>query len=239
MEKVMEFRLLAEIGANHLGSTRLAKEMIDVGVEQGMKYFKFQIYNMEEIGESPEWVWYDYISHCSLKKDQVYELRDYCDNKGAFFFASIFGDWSLEVAKEIEMPLYKIASRSVYTKDGEISPLAEKIYATGKPVVSSLGYRKTGWAIPDKENNVNLYCVSNYPTVREDITWPEFGGDIAGFSDHTIGTKITKEAIDLGAVVIEKHYTLDKTLYGPDQAGSATPSEMKDILDHAHQKYGK
>ena len=76
--------------------------------------------------------------------------------------------------------------------------------------------------------------MSKYPTVREDITWPEFGLSISGFSDHSIGTELAKESIDLGATVIEKHFTIDKTLFGPDQRGSSLPSEFKEIQDYGN-----
>lgn len=287
------FELIAEVGVNHLGSVRLAKEMIDAGAEVGLRLFKFQIYHVEEeFNETPAWKWYDYMKHCELSKEAHFELRDYCESKGVVYFASVFGDWSLNIAEEMEMPLYKLASRSVYTPEGEISPLAEKIYALGKPVISSLGYRQEFWPVPLRANNSNLYCVSKYPTTRADIRWPGFKqkvsfvtpqddqelpetaknrqgsgylvqetrGDyhvvvdpntfevfrvkgekhsyrtVSGFSDHSIGTELAKEAIDLGATIIEKHFTIDKTLFGPDQKGSSLPSEMKEILEYGNDR---
>lgn len=231
----MEFKLIAEVGVNHLGSVDLAKKMIDAGVDAGVKYFKFQIFTVEELGEDETWAWYDYMNHCALSKEQHFELKDYCEKTGAVYFASVFGDWSLDVAEEMEMPIYKIASRSLYTKDGKISPLAEKIYALGKPAISSLGYYKDGWPVPMRYNNENLYCVSKYPTTREDISWPNFkAGLVNGFSDHSIGTELAKESIDLGATVIEKHFTIDKTLYGPDQKGSSLPAEMREIQEYGN-----
>lgn len=288
------FELIAEVGVNHLGSVKLAKGMIDAGIDAGLRLFKFQIYHVEnEFNETPEWKWYDYMKHCELTKEEHFELRDYCDQKGVIYFASVFGDWSLSIAEEMEMPLYKLASRSVYTKDGDISPLAEKIYALGKPVISSLGYRQEFWPIPLRENNSNLYCVSKYPTTRADVKWPGFQHEVSfvtphdkdvklpesaknkqvdgflvqetrgnyhvvvdpntfevirvegtkhsyrsvsGFSDHSIGTELAKEAINLGATIIEKHFTIDKTLYGPDQKGSSLPSEMKEILEYGNSR---
>lgn len=228
----MSFQLIAEVGVNHLGSVKLAKEMIDAGCSVGVKLFKFQIYKVEEFGVGPDWQWYDYMNHCALTADQHADLKAYCDKLGVTYFASVFGDWSLNVAKEIDMSMYKLASRSVYDENGQISKLANEIYDLGKPVISSLGYRQEFWPYPSKENNKNLYCVSKYPTTREDILWPKFGDMVSGFSDHSIGTELAKEAIDLGATVIEKHFTIDKTLFGPDQSGSALPEEMKEIQEH-------
>lgn len=232
----MEFKLIAEVGVNHLGSVRLAKEMVDAGIKAGVKLFKFQIFTPEELGEDESWQWYDYMNHCSLFKEEHFELNDYCQSKGVTYFASVFGDWSFEVAEEMNMPIYKLASRSVFDKDGSISSLAQKIYQTGKPVISSMGFKEDAWGLPKVDNNINLYCVSKYPTTRSDIKWPKFDQkNIHGFSDHSIGTILTKEAIDLGATVIEKHFTIDKTLYGPDQAGSATPDEMKEIQEYGNR----
>lgn len=243
----MSFKLIAEVGVNHLGSLKLAKEMIDAGLDVGVKLFKFQIYTVAELGEDESWDWYGYMNHCALSKKEHFELKDYCQSKGATYFASVFGDWSLEVAKEMDMPIYKIASRSVYNADGSISELAKKIYAVGRPTISSLGWRKEGWAVPYAPNNENLYCVSKYPTVRADISWPNFNKvtldannpngfrrDISGFSDHSIGTELAKESIDLGATIIEKHFTIDKTLYGPDQKGSSLPLEFKEIQEYGN-----
>jgi sialic acid synthase SpsE len=230
----MNFKLIAEVGVNHSGSVRLAKGMIDAGVAAGVKLFKFQIFTIEEISEDKAWPWYDYMNHCALSKEEHFEVANYCKEKKVTYFASVFGSWSFGVAREMKMPIYKLASRSVFNADGSPSKLAMAVYKTGKPVISSMGYRQSDWELPKFKNNINLYCVSKYPTTREDIEWPKFDRkNIRGFSDHSIGTELAKEAIDLGATIIEKHFTIDKSLYGPDQAGSATPDEMEEI-----QKYG-
>ena len=265
-----EFKLIAEVGVNHLGSIDLAKKILDAGLEAGVKHFKFQIYNVDEFGVDKSWAWYDYMDHCAFSKEQHAELKEHCEKAGAIWFASVFGPWSFQVSKDLDMPIYKLASRSVYGENGIISELAHQIYSLGKPVISSLGYKKELWPIPLWNNNENLYCVSKYPTTRDDITWPDFNqiiehviedeeGEehkiidpvdfkektvigkkrtyraISGFSDHSIGTELAKEAIDLGATIIEKHFTIDKTLYGPDQRGSSLPAEMKEILDYGNQ----
>jgi N,N'-diacetyllegionaminate synthase len=231
-----KFRLIAEVGLNHLGSLKLAMQMIDAGASVGVELFKFQMYHIEEFGEDPSWKWYDYVKHCAFTKDQYVRLQEFCVSRNVTFFASVFGDWSLELAKEIDMPIIKIASRSVYDKHGKVSPLAQKIAATGKPVIASLGWRKYDWPTPKWSNGENVYCVSKYPTTRADISWPEFGDQITGFSDHSIGTELAKEAIDLGATIIEKHFTTDKTLFGPDQSGSSLPHEMKEIQEYGDSK---
>lgn len=228
--------LIAEIGINHLGSVKLAKQMIDAGADAGVKLFKFQIYKTEEWGIAGDFEWYDYVNHCQLTADQYREIKDYCDKKGVTFFASVFGDWSFELAEELDMPIYKIASRSLYNDQGGLSHIAQRIASTGKPIIASLGFRKDGWWLPQLPNAKILYCVSKYPTMMEDITWPEFGDTIHGFSDHTIGIEAPKIAIDRGAEIIEKHFTLDKTLYGPDQACSASPQEMAQIIQYAESK---
>jgi N-acetylneuraminate synthase/N,N'-diacetyllegionaminate synthase len=232
-------RLIAEVGINHLGSMRMAKDLIDAGAAVGVTEFKSQLFNMQDmadLGLDESWQWWDYCRHCALTVEQHKELMEYCEEKGVLYYNSIFGKWGLEAAAELDMPIYKIPSQSLYTPEGEFTEMAKAVWATGKPVVSSLGRWKEGLPIPSEPNNVNLYCVSKYPTMREDISWPDFnklgenGRPVhSGFSDHTIGTEIPKEAIDLGVSIIEKHFTLDKTLYGPDQAGSAEPHEMAEI----------
>lgn len=236
-------RLIAEIGINHLGSMKMAKDLIDAGVGVGVTEFKSQLFSMQDmadLGLDESWQWWDYCKHCALTIDQHKELMEYCQKRNVLYYNSLFGKWGLKAAVELDMPVYKIPSQSLYNADGTFTEMARNVWATGKPVISSLGRHQTGWPIPSEPNNINLYCVSKYPTMREDINWPSFkeldeNGRLvySGFSDHTIGTEIPKEAIDLGAKVIEKHFTLDKTLYGPDQAGSATPDEMAEIARHA------
>jgi len=228
--------LIAEIGINHLGSVNLAKQMITAGTDAGIKLFKFQIYKTEEWGIGGDFEWYDYVNHCQLTAGQYREIKDFCDKKGVTFFASVFGDWSFELAEELDMPMYKIASRSLYDDEGGLSQIAQRIAGTGKPIIASLGFRKQGWGIPEFPNAKILYCVSKYPTMMSDITWPKFGDEVHGFSDHTIGIEAPKMAIDRGAEIIEKHFTLDKSLYGPDQACSASPEEMSLIVQHAQQE---
>lgn len=227
--------LIAEIGVNHLGSVDMAKRMIDAGLAVGVKTFKFQIYKIDELGESQDWKWYDYMNYCALDEDQYLKIKQFCEEAGATFFASVFGDWSFNLAQSIDMSMFKIASRSLYDKHGNISELAKQIIATQKPVIASLGYSRDGYPMPQHPSIKYLYCVSKYPTLMSDIHWPtDFNGPIHGFSDHTIGTEAALEAIRLGAAIIEKHFTIDRNLFGPDQSGSANPEEMKTILRALH-----
>ena len=125
---------------------------------------------------------------------------------------------------------YKIASRSIY--DTELIKAIEK---TGKPIIVSLGAWK-GKEFPKIKGRVDyLYCISEYPAYITSGQFPMKFDKYAGFSDHTIGCYWAREAIKRGAKIIEKHFTLNKTLPGYNQIGSAEPWELKDLITYAKQ----
>lgn len=234
--------IIAEIGINHNGNMSMAREMIHRAKAAGADTAKFQIYDPETLLDKnhpvlkPHW---NTILKTKLSETQVLLLKNECDRVGMEFLASVFDPKMVEFTEAIGMKRYKIASRSVYDTD-----LAETIAKTEKPVIISYGF-----AEPNKEPEIvrlagmcqrfkHLYCISKYPTPLEDVHFFTVSGKnllsifaqpygYDGFSDHTRGITASVVAMTLGAKIIEKHFTLDKSLPGPDQAGSADPRDLK------------
>ena len=149
-------------------------------------------------------------------------------------FASVFDEERLNWCEELKIKIYKIASRTV----SDIN-LCKKIIATGKPVIISLGMydHNCNNAPFDGKNIKYLYCVSKYPTNLEDIKMPDFNNSIfSGFSDHTIGTSACIYAISLGAKIIEKHFSFNKSQNIDTQMAhvcSMNEEDLKEIRYHA------
>lgn len=226
--------IIAECGINHNGSMWLAKELIQEAKWNGADVAKFQIYDVDKIFK-PDFEWYRFCKHAQLSEEQVIYLMDVCDDLGIEFMASVFDADLVDLTEKWGMKRYKIASRSVYD-----SQLLNAIGNTNKDVIVSLGMvdiNKPEIVIKTNGAVDYLYCVSKYPTMPEEINWHEFQHvNYSGFSDHTIGIETAKKAIDLGTKIIEKHFTLDKNMYGPDHAGSMEPDELKELVEYARRK---
>ena len=129
------------------------------------------------------------------------------------------------------MKKYKIASRSIYEEN-----LTNAIASTGKDIIVSLGmYKGKGFPQINTSGKVDyLYCVAKYPTMPEDLGFLNVDfSRYSGFSDHTIGITATLVAISRGARIIEKHFTLDKQMHGPDHSGSMDPMELEELVSYA------
>lgn len=221
-----------------MGSMWLANKLIHAAKANGATVAKFQIYETDRIVDK-DFEWYSFAKHAELTKENVMYLMDVCDDVGIEFLASVFDADKVKWTEELGMKRYKIASRNNYSNDNCERKLIDAIATTGKDIIFSLGWWK------DKElpiikttGKVNfLYCISKYPTMPEDIDWNEFSnGTYNGFSDHTIGITAAKKAIDLGAKIVEKHFTLDKNFYGPDHSGSMIPIELKELVNYIYYK---
>ena len=216
---------IAEIGHNFNGDISLAKKMIWEAKKCGADIAKFQLYDIDTI-KKPGDSHYQELKDSQLTREQLKELAIECKRIGIEFMASAFDITRVGWLEEVGVKRHKIASRSIFNEE-----LIDNMLMTGKPIIASLGK----W---DKKRFPGfkadfLYCVSIYPTKDEDLDdFPQKFSKYAGFSDHTIGTKWAKLAIDRGARIIEKHFTLDKNMFGCDQAGSAEPSELKDICEY-------
>ena len=216
--------IIAEIGQNHNGDMDVAKELIAAAKRAGADVAKFQLYEARALFPKEGNEWFEYNCKTELSRDQIKMLADECDGVGIEFMSSVFDIERIAWLEEVGMKRYKIASRSVRDH-----ALIEATAATGKPLLVSLGM----WGEPElpkiqaKGGVHYLYCVSKYPTPLCDLHL----GSVdfkkhSGFSDHTIGIDASLAAMSLGAGIIEKHFTLDKDIYGPDHSGSATPDEL-------------
>lgn len=246
--------LIAEIGVNHNGDMTLAKEMIDAASESGADAVKFQTFRAEnlvtqgtpkvkyqESTTSPEESHFEMIKSLELSYDNHFLLKDYCVNKEIKFLST---PYDVECARflheELSIEVFKTASADLVDL-----PLHDYIASTGNPSIVSVGMSTLG----EIEENLSIYksyqhsdvillhCVSNYPCAHENLnlrvleTLKQAFDLPVGYSDHSIGSEAAVLSIGLGAKIIEKHFTLDKNLSGPDHLASSTPDEFKSLAD--------
>jgi len=223
----MHAEIIAEIGQNHNGDMELAKQLIQHAKNSGADVAKFQLYEARARFPKEGNEWFEYNCKTELSRDQIKMLADECARVGIEFMASVFDIERIAWLEEVGMKRYKIASRSIFETD-----LIDAVAATGKPMLVSLGkWDRPGLPDIKAKGGVHyLYCIAKYPPAltevhlgRADFT------RYAGFSDHTIGTAASIAAIARGAQILEKHFTIDKNMYGPDHQGSATPAELAEI----------
>lgn len=230
--------IIAEAGINHDGNYNQAKELVKMAAKTGADAVKFQIFKAEEFC-STNTEYFDLFESLELSKDQWLELAEFAKNQGILFTASIFGEVGADILDEIGSPVYKIAS-------GDLThfPLLEYISKNNKPIILSTGMATFG-EIDESLNKIYnsgnkkvalLHCVSNYPTNYQDTnlkfikTLKEAFKIPVGFSDHTNGLLIPALAVANGADIIEKHFTIDKNLPGPDHKISLDPKEFEEMI---------
>jgi N-acetylneuraminate synthase/N,N'-diacetyllegionaminate synthase len=244
--------IVAEAGVNHNGSLDLAIKLVDAAVESGADAVKFQTFHTENLvtnsapkakyqirntdsGESQ----FEMIKRLELNDEEFQKISHHCTTKGIIFLSTPFEEGSADFLEKIDIPAYKMAS-------GELTNLPFQAYVArkGKPMIVSTGMG----ILKEVDNVVNtirgngnpelilLHCTSNYPTDPKDVnlramvTLRETFNVVVGYSDHTEGKDISIAAVALGASVIEKHFTLDRTLTGPDQGISLEPDELKELI---------
>jgi len=236
--------VIAEAGSNHNGDFELAKELIDVAAGAGADAVKFQTFRAEDmyIEESGEVEYldddrsiYDIIESMEMPYEWIPELRDYCHDQGVQFLSTPFDERS---ARELEeyVPAWKVAS---YTSSH--IPFLEFLAGTDKPIIMSTGAHELDEVAESvdvlREAGVSdlvlLQCVAAYPTPLSDInvrvikTLQEEFGVLAGLSDHTLDpVTAPAAAVALGASVVEKHFTLNKSMEGPDHKFALEPDEL-------------
>jgi N,N'-diacetyllegionaminate synthase len=247
--------IIAEAGVNHNGSIELAKKLIDAASEAKADYVKFQTFitennittsavkaeyqiNTTDKHESQ----FEMIKKLELDRAAHEELLDYCNKKGIQFLSTAFDLESIVLLDDLNIPLFKIPS-------GEITnlPYLRYIGKFKKPIIMSTGMstlKEIGVAMfalqaagTDRSKITILHCNTEYPTPFEDVNLKamltirdEFDVRV-GYSDHTTGIEIPIAAVALGAEVIEKHFTLDRALPGPDHKASIEPDELKAMVD--------
>jgi len=244
--------IIAEIGANHNGDIKLAKEMIDKAKECGCDAVKFQSWSKESLftkgffKEKTQFVDENFgtleemVEKFSLSKKEHIVFKKYCDNKKITFCSTPTTSEEVDMLDELKVPFFKVASMDLNNLSF-LKYIAEK----GKTIILSTGMGSlaeietalnTIYETGNKEV-ILLHCVAIYPpddkiiNLRNIEMLSKTFNIPVGFSDHTIGTSIPLAAITLGAKVIEKHFTLDKTMPGWDHAVSANPEEMKIIVE--------
>jgi N,N'-diacetyllegionaminate synthase len=240
--------IIAEIGVNHNGDIRLAKKMVDKAKECGADIVKFQTsnpealvtkyaekakYQIENTGEKNSQL--EMIKKITLSYSEFIEIEKYCREQEVVFLSTPFDCQSIDFLNQFPMPFWKIPS-------GEITnyPYLVKIAKTGKKIVMSTGMStldEIRAAFDILKTNgagkiILLHCNTQYPTRLEDVNLRamctlknEFGVEV-GYSDHTMGIEVPVAAVALGASVIEKHFTMDRTMEGPDHKASLEPKEF-------------
>ena len=216
--------IIAEIGQNHNGDIELARRLIAEAKAAGAEVAKFQVYSACDLFPKEGNEWFDYNCKTELSRADIEMLARECQTQGIEFMASVFDVERVAWLEAVGVRRYKIASRSIRDR-----ALIDAVAKTGKPVIVSLGmWNEQAFPKLDVPGGVGyLYCISKYPTDLADLHLAAVDFDrYLGFSDHTVGVDAPMIAFARGAKVIEKHFTLDKDMYGPDHSGSMTPAEL-------------
>lgn len=246
--------IIAEAGVNHNGDIKLAKQLIDAASDCGVDYIKFQTFITELIVDksAPKAEYqnstigtvksqFDMIKELELSFDDFLELREYCKQRNVKFLTSVADLQSLARLHELDVDFVKISSGEV------VNPIFLKAVSNlNKPVILSTGMATLGEiegalsiltsnGLSDNDITV-LHCNTEYPTPMEDVnlkamlTIKEAFKVNVGYSDHTLGIEVPIAAVSIGATIIEKHFTLDKTMVGPDHKSSLEPDEFRQMV---------
>lgn len=242
--------IIAEAGVNHNGELKLAKKLIDVAAEAGVDYVKFQTFKADKIvtqsAEKAQYQknvtgatesQYEMLKKLELTDAMHHELFNYCQKSSVQFLSTGFDIESVDFLLSLGQQLIKVPS-------GEITnlPYLRHIGSRQLPVILSTGMStmdEIGDALSvltstglTKDMITVLHCTTEYPTPMEEVNLramqsiQEKFGVAVGYSDHTVGIEVSVGAVALGATVIEKHFTLDKSLPGPDHKASLNPDEL-------------
>ena len=244
--------IIAEAGVNHNGSFELAKKMVDAAKVAGVDYVKFQTFNpnnlVSKYAEKAEYqkettgsdeTQLQMLQKLTLTEDNFLSLRDYCREVGIGFISTPFDLDSIDFLETFDMDFWKVPS-------GEVTnlPYLEAIAKTKRKVVMSTGMcdmNEIQDAIEVLEKNGTteitlLHCNTQYPTPYEHVNLKAMNSikdalhKEVGYSDHTQGIEVPIAAVAMGATVIEKHFTLDKNMEGPDHKASLNPSELQQMV---------
>lgn len=248
--------IIAEAGVNHNGSLDLAKRLVDEAATAGVDIIKFQTFKADKLvsktarqaeyqrrnmGDPADNSQYAMLKRLELSCEQHEELVTYCRARGIRFFSTAFDLDSIDYLHSLDLGLWKVPS-------GEITnyPYLRKIARYSEPVILSTGMCELADIEAAlqvllsngvrKEQVTILHCNTEYPTPMKDVNLKamlEIGrtfGVKVGYSDHTEGIEVPIAAVALGATVIEKHFTLDKTMEGPDHKASLEPEELRAMV---------
>ncbi len=258
----MSVYIIAEAGVNHNGSFELACKLVDAAKSAGVDCIKFQTFKSKNLvshnaqkadyqkGTTGDGSQADMLGKLELSYSDFLKLKEYCDKVGITFLSTPFDFDSIKFLNSIDMPFWKIPS-------GEVTnlPYLLALAKTGKPVVMSTGMCEMAEieaAIKVLHENGTkeiklLHCNTEYPTPFEDVnlramqTMRDAFGLEVGYSDHTKGTEVPVAAVAIGATIIEKHFTLNRNMEGPDHKASLEPNELATMVQsirHIEQALG-
>ena len=245
--------IVAEAGVNHNGDLQMARALIDAAAAAGCDAVKFQTFRAEALASpqartaayqkanGAEECQLDMLRRLELPHAAHRALKDHARNKGIAFFSTAFDPASVDFLQGLDIPIWKIPS-------GEITnyPFLVRVANMGKPILLSTGMSTTSEiqqaveVLTSHGANLDriciLHCNTEYPTPMQDVNlraMPSIGaacGTTHGYSDHTLGHTVAVAAVALGAKVLEKHFTLDRTLPGPDHKASLEPGELAALV---------
>ncbi len=244
--------IIAEAGVNHNGDPQFARRLVDIAVEAGANAVKFQTFNAERLvtPDAPKAAYQlettgtsesqlEMLRRLELSPETHRELMDYCQQRKILFMSTPFDEESADFLAELSMGVFKIPS-------GEITnlPFLSHVARKGRPMVVSTGMSSLAEVeaavrtIEEAGNRqlVLLHCVSDYPADPKDAnlramhTMSEAFNVPVGYSDHTPGIDVALAAVTLGACIVEKHFTLDRNLQGPDHQASLEPGELAKMV---------
>lgn len=243
--------IIAEAGVNHNGNMNIAKEMIDCAVQAGVDAVKFQTFKtdkliLKNIEKAPyqkvttysSESQYDMLKRLEITKEQTAELMDYCRKKKIIFLSTPFEKASLDELDSMGVAAFKVAATDL-TNIQFLRQAAEK----GKPIILSAGMcymeevkRALEAIYSINKDVVLLQCTANYPIQDSEAninvvkTFKKEFDMLVGYSDHSQGVGASPYAVAVGAKVIEKHFTMDKNMQGPDHNASVSPEELKQLV---------
>lgn len=246
--------IIAEAGVNHNGDLKMALDLVDAAKEAGADAVKFQTFVTEEVitrhspkanyhiattGRDEEQTWFDLIKSEELPPEAFTVIKEHCEKRGIIFMSTPYDVPSVELLDRLDVKAYKVAST-----DTNNLRLLEVMARTGRPIIISCGMctmdevrasidhlRKSGCS-----QIVLTHCTAEYPAPMEDsnlramVTMARELGVAAGYSDHVPGHVAALGAVALGACLYECHFTLDKTLPGPDHRASREPAELAELI---------
>jgi N-acetylneuraminate synthase len=242
--------IIAEIGINHNGDLDIAKKMIDGAVHAGADAVKFQK-RTPEVATPPEqqnqmretpWGYITYLDYrykVEFNEDQYCEIDRYCREKGIAWMVSVWDEPSVDFMEKFDTPAYKIPSASLTD-----TKLIRKARSTGKPLILSTGMStmkqiRSGVSVAGEENLVLMHCTSTYPCEPEELNLKmvqtlrtEFPNLPIGYSGHEVGLVPSAVAVAFGACMVERHLTLDRAMWGSDQAASVEPGGFERLVKY-------
>ena len=244
--------VIAEAGVNHNGDTALAYQLIDAAAEAGVDVVKFQTFKAEKLvtasarmagyqiaNTESERSQFEMLKGLELPYAEHRGLKEYAESKGLIFLSTPFDEGAIDFLADLGVAFFKVGS-------GDLTniPYLRRMGSKGLPIVISTGMASMAEAeeavqtIRNTGNDqiVVLHCTTNYPCPESEVNlraMHELGahlGLMAGYSDHTQGIEVPVVAVAAGALVIEKHYTLDRTMEGPDHKASLEPGELQEMV---------